>query len=147
MNISTNGINLIKQFEGFKSTPYQCTAGVWTIGYGTTKYPTGQRVAPSNKPITETYATECLLNDVKGVVEAVNKLVKGVVAQNSFDALVSFIYNVGIGAFTKSTLLKKLNAGDKQGAAEEFLKWTMSGGKVTKGLVTRRTKEKELFLK
>lgn len=148
MKISNNGLNLIKQFEGFSSTPYLCPAKIPTIGYGSTYYEDGTKVTLKDKPITEQRATE-LLEFVanKTFSENINKVVKVPLSQNQFDALVSFAYNVGNKNFNWSTLLKKLNLSDYEGCSLEFGRWNQANGKILNGLVLRRQKEKELFLR
>ena len=138
------GLALIKQFEGLRLDAYICPAGVPTIGYGTTKV-NGQAVkVPST--ITESQANDYLKSDVKTFEQAVNSAVTVPVTQNQFDALVSFTYNLGPGNLRSSTLLKKLNAADYAGAADEFPKWNKSGGKELAGLTRRRNAERDLFL-
>ena len=148
MKISNNGLDLIKEFEGFSSTPYLCPAGIPTIGYGSTYYEDGTKVTLKDKAITEQRATE-LLEFIanKTFSENINKVVKAPLNQNQFDALVSFAYNIGNKNFNWSTLLKKLNLSDYEGASSEFLRWNQANGKILNGLVSRRQKEKELFLK
>lgn len=146
MNISTDGINLIKQFEGCYLEAYLCPGNVWTIGYGTTEPINGVKPYKGMK-ITQEQADKLLITNLKKYENAVNTYVKYNMNQNMFDALVSFTYNCGISALQKSTLLQKLNKGDIQGAADEFLRWNKSGGKILNGLVKRRKKERELFLK
>lgn len=146
MNISKTGLDLIKQFEGLRLTAYDDGVGVWTIGYGTIKYPNGTRVKRGNK-ITQAQADEYMANDVSVFERAVNRLVKVPLTQNQYDALVSFTYNLGETNLSTSTLLRKLNAKDYKGAAEQFERWNKAGGKVMKGLTRRRIAEKELFLK
>ena len=141
MNISQTGIDLIKQFEGCKLEAYQCSAGVWTIGYGHT----GSDVTKGRK-ITLTEAESLLKQDLIVHCNNVSKLVKVSLNQNQFDALVSFIYNIGINAFKNSTMLKYLNKGEFYAAAKEFDRWIYAGGKVSEGLKNRRTAEKTLFL-
>ena len=147
MQISKNGLDLIKQFEGFYSTPYLCPAGIPTIGYGNIFYEDGTKVTLQDNPITEQRASE-LLEFIanKNFGRFVNITVKVPLNQNQFDALVSFAYNLGNGNLQQSTLLKKLNDSDYIGASLEFEKWNKSGGKVLKGLIKRRLAEKELFL-
>ena len=144
MNITQTGIDLIKSFEGLKLEAYKAvpTEKYMTIGYG--HY--GSDVKEDQK-ITKKQAEELLKKDLKKFVDGVDKLVTVKVNSNQFDALVSFAYNCGLGALKDSTLLEKLNEGDFQGASKEFERWTKSGGKELKGLVTRRNKEKNLFLK
>lgn len=146
MRISDNGINIIKEFEGFRSKPYKDIVGIPTIGYGTTSI-NGKPVTMSTPAVTESYATELLVDHVRGTELIIEKYVTVPLTQNQFDALVSFAYNVGNGALRSSTLLKKLNSGDYIGASREFDRWTRAGGKVSSGLVRRRKLEKELFLK
>ena len=148
MKISNNGLDLIKQFEGFSPTPYLCPAGIPTIGFGNTFYEDGTKVTLKDKPITEQRATQ-LLEFVanKTFSENINKVVKVPLNQNQFDALVSFAYNIGNKNFNWSTLLKKLNLSDYDGASLEFGRWNQANGKILNGLVLRRQKEKELFLK
>jgi len=146
MKISNNGLNLIKQFEGLRLNAYDDGVGVWTIGYGTIKYPNGVRVKRGDK-ITQAQADQYIANDVATFERAVNMLVNVPLNQNQFDALVSFTYNLGATNLSASTLLKKLNSKDYNGAAGEFQKWNKAGGKVMTGLVRRRKAEMELFNK
>lgn len=142
---ATRGVELIKEFEGCRLTAYRCPAGVWTIGYGHTGTVDGKAVA-SGMTITAKKATELLKKDLAKFEAAVNAYVTAPITQNMFDALVSFAYNCGAGALKGSTLLKKLNAKDYNGAAEQFPLWNKAGGKVLKGLVRRRERERQLFL-
>lgn len=146
MQLSQRGLDLIKNFEGFhRRLPdgtciaYRCPANVLTLGYGCTK---------GIKPgmiWTEQQAQEALAKELIGHEQAVLRLVSVDLNQNQFDALVSFAYNCGDGALEKSTLLKKLNAGDYPGAQAEFMKWNKAAGKVLRGLSIRRAKEAALF--
>lgn len=140
MRINISGLALIKEFEGLYLRSYLCPAGVWTIGYGTTK---GVRLGMK---ITKEQAEQMLVEELQECEDIVFGAVKVSLNENEFAALVSFVYNVGGGALRKSTLLRKLNAGDRMGAANEFLRWVYGGGRVLKGLVRRREAEKELFL-
>lgn len=145
-SISKVGIDLIKSFEGCYLKAYKCPAGVWTIGWGTTEPIDG--VKPhEGMVITQKQADELLIKNLKGYENAVNEYVTYSINQNQFDALVSFAYNCGNGALKTSTLLKKLNAGDVHGAANEFLRWNKANGKVLNGLTRRREAERKLFLK
>ena len=138
---SKAGIELIKKHEGMRLEAYQCPAGVWTIGYGHTK-----DVKP--KQIIDTrQAIELLKEDLKECEDVVNSCTKTPLNQNQFDALVSFVFNLGSGALKSSTLLKRLRQGDYEGAANEFTRWVFAGNKRLPGLVIRRQEEKELFLK
>lgn len=141
MQISQAGIDLIKQFEGFRSQAYLCPANVWTIGYGST----GKHVRQGMR-INAAEGEALLKQDVARFERAVNRLVKVHLCQHQFDALVSFAFNVGEGNLASSTLLRKLNAGDEAGAAQEFKRWNRGGGRVLAGLVRRRKAEAELFV-
>ena len=145
-SISKIGIDLISSFEGIRLNAYDDGVGVWTIGIGTTIYPNGTKVKKGDK-CTQEQALEYLQHDLKSFEKTVSESVKVPLSQNQFDALVSLAYNIGSGAFKNSTLLKKLNAKDYAGAADQFLVWNKGGGKVLKGLVRRREAERALFLK
>lgn len=145
MKISKLGLELIEYFEGCELKAYQDTGNVWTIGIGST--------IVDGKPVkkgmtcTRQQAYEYLVEHLnKHVTPYIEKFVDVPLNQNQFDAISSFIYNLGAGSFQKSTLLKKLNAGDYNGAADEFLKWVKDNGKTLDGLVKRRTAERKLFL-
>ena len=142
MNISKNGIELIKEFEGLRLESYKCPAGIWTIGYGHT----GKNIIKGIK-ITKKEAEDYLYNDLKIHSEYIKKLVKVEINQNQTDALISLEYNIGYNTFKNSTLLKLLNQGKYLEASKEFDKWVYSNSKKLKGLISRRKKEKELFLK
>ena len=144
MEISDVGLKLIAAHEGFRAKAYVCPAGVITIGYGTTRI--GGKAVKLGEVCTKEQAEYWLRADVAKFETAIEKLVKVPLTQGEFDALVSFVYNIGDGAFAKSTLLKKLNGGDKAGAASEFAKWNKGGGVVLKGLVIRRVAERARFL-
>ena len=148
MKISNSGLDLIKQFEGLSLKPYLDAVNIPTIGFGSTYYEDGTKVTLKDKPITEERATE-LLEFIanKTFSENINKVVKVPLNQNQFDALVSFAYNIGNKNFNWSTLLKKLNLSDYQGASLEFGRWNQTNGKILNGLVLRRQKERELFLR
>ncbi|MEZ5922209.1 MAG: lysozyme [Parvularculaceae bacterium] len=145
MKISDNGLALIKRFEGFEPESYQDIAGVWTIGYGHT----GPEVGPDQK-ISQKEADALLERDLQTFENAVDRAVKVPLNQNEFDALVSFAYNVGAGALRSSTALKRLNRGDRLGAADALTWWnkaTVAGVlREVAGLTRRRAAEKALFL-
>jgi lysozyme len=144
MKTSKKGLELIAEFEGFSPTIYKDVAGYPTIGFGHLLKENEEKLFQNG--ITKEQAYELLAKDVKEAENAIIKYVRVPLTQNQFDALVSFVYNVGSGNFQKSTLLKELNAKNYAKAADEFLKWTKAGGKEYKGLVRRRQKERELFL-
>lgn len=145
MKVSIIGINLIKKYEGLRLTAYRCPSGILTIGYGHTK-----TVKPG-MTINETMADLLLEQDIKEYEKGINELIKVALNQNQFDALVSLCFNIGVGAFGRSTLLKLLNNKDYNGAAEQFMRWvngrTAQGLMPLPGLVKRRTEEKNLFLR
>ena len=148
MNVSREGIELVKKYEGFRSKPYLDAVAVATIGYGTTVYPSGKKVTMRDPAVTEAEATFLLTTMIeKQYGKAVNDLVVPEIGQHMFDALVSFTYNLGVGNLKSSTLLKKVNALDFGGAAEEFKKWNKAGGKVLSGLTKRRADEEAMFRK
>lgn len=132
-------------FEGFSSTPYLCPAKVWTIGYGSTRDHAGHRVIRSTPAITREAAHLLMIRDLRSALQCINSLVRVNLDPVEEAALISFIYNVGEGAFAKSTLLRKINADDLIGAGAEFAKWNQGGGKVLAGLVRRRAAERALF--
>jgi lysozyme len=145
MEVNKAGKDLIKRFEGCKLKAYRCPAMLWTIGYGNTFYPDGTKVKEGDV-ITQQRAEEIfdvLLDDFAAKVDA---LVKSNVTANNFSALVSFTWNVGVGNFQKSTLLKKVNANPKDKTIPaEFRKWVRANDKVLKGLVRRREAEAKLY--
>ena len=145
MEPSPNAAKFVSGFEGYSATSYLCPAFVWTIGYGTTRYPDGTHVG-ENESCTEAQAQEWLLHDLDGAGEVVSRQVKVPLTQNQFDALTSFVYNLGAGAFASSTLLRMLNGGAYDVAADQFKLWVHGGGVVLPGLVKRRAAEVELFL-
>lgn len=140
MEISQKGIEFIKKVEGCELKAYKCSSGIWTIGYGHTGADIKQ-----GKEISLEKAERYLKNDLIRFCKAVNDLVTVPLTQDQFDALVSFVFNIGIGAFASSTLLRLLNQGKYIDAANQFDRWVYSGGKVSDGLKARRKKEKELF--
>ncbi|CZY39227.1 lysozyme [Enterobacter hormaechei] len=145
MQTSEKGIALIKQFEGCKLTAYQDSVGVWTIGYGWTQPVDGKPIR-AGMTIKQETAERLLKNGLVSYESDVSRLVKVGVTQGQFDALVSFTYNLGARSLSTSTLLRKLNAGDYAGAADEFMRWNKAGGKVLNGLTRRREAERALFL-
>lgn len=144
MKTSKPGINLIKEFEGVRLKSYKCPAGVWTLGVGHTSAAGPPAVKPGME-ITNAQAMKILANDLVKFENGVDSLVKVPLKQNQFDALVSFAFNVGLGALGKSTLLKKLNAGQYDAVPAELMKWTKAGGKELPGLVRRRRAEAALW--
>lgn len=136
-------IDIVKEFEGYRNKAYQCSAGVWTIGYGTTRV-NGVPVKKGDT-CTPEEADEYIMTDLQNFLTSIEEHIKIELSQNQIDALLCFAYNVGTGAFAKSTLLKKVNAGDFAAVPAEFLKWNKAGGKVVAGLTRRRQAEADLF--
>jgi GH24 family phage-related lysozyme (muramidase) len=145
MKASEKCLELIRRFEGFRSKAYRCPAGVWTIGYGSTRYADGTRVHQSDPPITEAQADEIMRATLGEYESAVNRYVSVFINQNERDSLIDFAYNAGAKNLLNSTLLKKLNAGDRKGAAKEFERWVYADGQILGGLVRRRMAERVLF--
>lgn len=140
MRASSGAIELVKRFEGCKLTAYQDVVGVWTIGYGSTSC-----VQP-HETITQAQADARLNVDLQTAADCVERKVGIHLTQNQFDALCSFVFNLGCRAFCGSTLLRLLNAGEVKTAADEFLKWNRAGGRVLAGLTARREAERTYFL-
>ena len=136
-------MQLICQFEGLKLERYRDAVGLWTIGYG---HLILKEEMEKLIKITTGEAKNILRKDLKRTETGVKKLLTLSVTQNQFDALVSFAFNLGLGNLKKSTLLKKVNAGDKEAAALQFKCWNKAGGRVLAGLTRRRDAEMRLFL-
>ena len=141
MTISKRGLELIKRFEGFSATPYFCPAGKLTIGYGHIILPEESRAL-----INEQDAERLLKNDIKTAEQAVLSLVTVELTQGQFDALTSFVFNIGNQAFEKSTLLRILNRGLPEQAVKQFSRWVYANGRKLEGLVRRRAAEAALFV-
>tara|TARA_R100001509_G_scaffold130460_1_gene83821 strand:+ start:218 stop:661 length:444 start_codon:yes stop_codon:yes gene_type:complete len=139
MEISQEGLSLIKKFEGCELKAYKCAAGVWTIGYGSTSN------VEEGMEISQERADMLLLEDVDVFEEAVNNLVEVDLEQNQFDALISWTFNLGPTNLKNSTLLKVLNNKDYEGVPAQIKRWNKAGGKVLQGLIRRREAEALLF--
>ena len=139
MKIGYDGLKMIKHFEGLELNAYQCAAGVWTIGYGHTKG------VQQGMVISEETADEMLVEELKEYENYINDMVNCPLNQNQFDALVSWVYNLGPANLQASTLLKVLNAGDYAGVPAQIKRWNKAGGKVLEGLTRRREAEADLF--
>ncbi len=138
---------LCKQFEGFRGKPYLCPAGVPTIGYGSTYYADGRKVALADPPMSEPDAATLLLQELQhtylpGVLRNCPTLLTD---EKKCNAIVDFAYNLGTGRLQTSTLKRKINAGSWEEAKEQLLLWTKGGGRVLPGLVKRRTAECRLL--
>lgn len=141
--INTEGLQLIKNFEGFRGYRYKDAVGIWTIGYGHVIH-SGETF---KEPISEQEGNNLLLSNIVTYENGVKESVNVSLNSNQFSALVSFVYNLGVTSLQESTLLKLLNQGKYSEAAEQFLRWDRAGGEVLVGLERRREKEKELFMK
>ncbi|MEO0624068.1 MAG: lysozyme [Pseudomonadota bacterium] len=141
MKTSKDGLDLIKRYEGLRLEAYKCDGDVWTIGYGHTK-----GVKPGDV-ITEEQADAYLREDVRQAEGAVNRLTYRGLRQSQFDALVSFVFNLGTGNFSRSTLRKKVNAGEHARVVQELGKWVLAGGAPSFGLARRRAAEAVLYLR
>lgn len=145
MEVNKAGKDLIKRFEGCKLKAYKCPAGLWTISWGLTFYPDGTKVKEGDV-ITQQEAEDYFNAIVDDFAKKVDALIKSNVSENNFSALVSFAYNVGMGNFQRSTLLRKVNANPKDTTIRaEFMKWTRANNVVLKGLVRRREAEAKLY--
>lgn len=146
MKLNNSGYLLITEFEGFSAKPYLCSAKVPTIGYGNTYYPNGTKVTMLDKEITKVQAFEMFKHIADKFASKVSKLVTSPLNQNQFNALVSLAYNIGIAAFTNSTLLKKVNTNHNDKSIElEFKKWNKVNKKEVAGLTRRRNYEADIY--
>jgi lysozyme len=157
MNVSDQAIKTIKHHEGVRQKPYRCPAALWTVGVGHVLYPK-QGALPIDKRGAVELAPEdnrvFSMEEVDGILKSdLQRFERGVatycpvaLTQGQFDALVSFAFNVGLGTLQRSTLRQKILRGDTDGAAEEFLKYCMAGGKILRGLQNRRKDEQAMFL-
>lgn len=137
--------DLIKKFEGYKDKAYQDVKGIWTIGFGLTRYPNGVAVQPGDT-ITREQGEQYFQHTLQKFAQGVEDSIKTKVNNNQFAALVSLAYNIGLTAFKNSTLLKLVNDNpNNPEIKKEFMKWVYSGGKKVKGLITRRETESKLY--
>ena len=139
MQISEEGKNLIKKFEGCELEAYKCAAGVWTIGYGHIK------TAVEGMKIDQATANELFDEEMEEYETYVNTAVTVPLSQNQFDALVSWVFNLGNGNLNASTMLKVINSGDHAGVPAQIKRWNKAGGKVLEGLIRRREAEALLY--
>jgi lysozyme len=142
---SQNGYGLIAREEGCVLHPYQCSAGKATIGYGSRFYEDGTPVTMHDATITKERAYKLMMLTANRFATRLSSFIRVPVTQNQFDAILSLVYNAGAIIY-KSTLIRKLNSGNYAGAANEFSKWTHVNGKVDPGLVSRRARERALFM-
>lgn len=142
MKLSKAGAGLIEQFEGFRAHPYRDAVGVWTIGYGSTR-----NVGPNTPSVTPAQAEQRMMREVDATYGAAVNALGVPLTQAQFDALTSFVYNVGPGGIGPDTGVgRKLRAGDYKGAADSMLLWDKAGGRVLAGLTRRRYAERAMFL-
>ena len=139
MKTSMEGVALIKKFEGCELEAYQCSANVWTIGYGHTKD------VEKGDTITKEEAEQMLVDELHEYENYINKYVNVALSQNQFDALVSWVYNLGPANLKASTMLKVLNSGEYEDVPAQMKRWNKAGGKVLEGLIRRREAEACLF--
>ena len=139
METSSEGISLIQKFEGCELEAYQCSAGVWTIGYGHTKG------VVEGMTITKEQAEQMLVDELHEYENYINEYVTVALSQNQFDALVSWVYNLGPANLKASTMLKVLNSGKYEDVPSQMKRWNKAGGKVLEGLIRRREAEACLF--
>lgn len=157
MNVSPLAIDMIKHHEGVRNKPYRCPAKLWTIGVGHVLYPDQAKLPidqrdrvqlgdGDNRVFSAQEIDAILRHDLDRFERGVERFCPVPLTQGQFDALVSFAFNVGLGTLQRSTLRQKILRGDMEGAAEEFLKYCMAGGKILKGLQNRRKDERALFI-
>jgi lysozyme len=149
MKVTNEILDFIKSKEGLKLNAYICPANVWTIGYGNTFYEDGSKVKQGDK-VTKERADELFINKINEFAKGVKSLLEYELNENQFSALVSFSYNVGLGNFKNSTLLKIVNSDLRNSEVDirrEFYKWNKGGGKILKGLVIRRKIEADIYFK
>lgn len=146
MNLSAEGINLIKRFEGVRDRPYRCSAKLWTVGVGHL-IGNGKSLPDSwNRTFTKEEINALLIRDLNRFERGIRMYIKVPLRQCEYDALCSFAFNLGLGTLQRSTLRQKINRGDKEGAAKEILRYCRAGGKIIKGLQRRREAEYQMFL-
>ena len=157
MPVSDKAIKMIQHHEGVRQKPYRCPAKLWTVGVGHVLYPEQGKLKledrdgfalrdADNRTFTMDEVNGILRSDLARFERGVVQYCPGALTQGQFDGLVSFSFNVGLGTLQRSTLRQKVLRGDMEGAADEFLKYVLAGGKVLKGLVTRRNDERALFM-
>jgi lysozyme len=147
MKISNEGLQLIKKYEGCKTTPYRCPAGLYTVGYGHLIGNGLQLPDKWNRTFSLGEIDALLRNDLARFERGVQRYTTVHLTKSQSDSLVSFSFNLGMGIYQRSTLRQKLNRGDYDGASKEFLRYTRAGGKVLKGLTRRRQEEYNLFVR
>jgi lysozyme len=144
-HVTDEGLALIKRFEGFSASPYLCPAGWWTIGWGAVRGGRGEPVTAATPPVTDEEAEALLRRDICLAERAVLRLISVPLADEQFDALVSFTFNLGSGALQRSTLRLKVNREEHADVSAEFLKWVWGGGRRLPGLMRRRESEAMMY--
>lgn len=139
------GVDLVSTFEGYSSNPYLCPAGVWTLGYGTTRYPEGRRVKGSDPNCVVSQAEKWLCHELAKAEQVVIRHCRVFLNDMQRAALASFVYNLGSGAFRASTLRRRINSGDWDDVPYQLSRWNKAGGRVLRGLVIRRAAEADLW--
>jgi len=139
------GVDLVIHFEGYSSAPYKCSAGVWTIGYGTTRYPNGVRVRANDTPCTRDQAFSWLDHELTVCESAVIRYTDVYLNDIQRAALASFAYNLGVGAFRASTLRRRINSGDWDDVPYQINRWNKASGRILRGLVRRRKAEADMW--
>ena len=146
MNVSEQGLKLIRHHEGVRNRPYRCPAGLWTVGVGHLIGDGKSLPTEWNRVFSTEEINGILKRDLRRFELGVHKMLPNMpLRQHEFDALVSFCFNLGLGCFQRSTIRQALLRGDKKKAMESLLKYCRAGGKILKGLQTRRLDEKALF--
>ena len=146
-DIPDDAVTMGEAFEGFSAIPYRDPAGIWTIGYGSTHDQFGKPVTAHTHPITKVIAEGLMRRDLTRAATEVSQDVHVPMTEEERAALIDLVYNIGTGAFAGSTLLRLLNAGRYDEAADQFARWNQAGGHVLAGLIRRRAAERAEFLK
>jgi lysozyme len=146
MRHGADALALIKYYEGFRARPYLCPANVWTLGFGSTRDLFGKPVTSTTPPVTQEQGELLLEWEVSKIDTSLQRFVSVELDQCQWDALVDFCYNLGMGAFQRSTLRQVVNRGEHEDVPDEFRKWVWGGGRKLKGLVERREKETEVYV-
>ncbi len=147
MKVSDKLIKLLRHHEGVRNKPYQCPAGLWTVGVGHLIGDGKTLPASWNKTFTNEEIDAILKRDLNRFELGVHKMLPNVLLrQHEFDSIVSFCFNLGLGCFQRSTIRQALLRGDKEAAMESLVKYCKAGGKILKGLQNRRLDERKLFL-
>ena len=140
------GVALVRAFEGFRARPYLCQAGYPTVGYGALRYLDGMAVTLDGRAVSVEEAESMLRRDLGAAEVAIARLVSRPLDQCRFDALASFVFNLGAGAFRASTLRRRVDAGDDAEAVRQFGRWVFAAGVRSAGLVRRRAAEAALYM-